>query len=64
MPPSKTAPKRRKTIRKTEVIRIRVTTEQKAGLTAAAERDGSGLSAWLLRAGLHEMRNAEKDGSK
>ena len=46
-------PKRRKQIRKEDVIRLRVTTEQKQTLTEAATRAGASLSTWLLSVGLH-----------
>jgi len=45
-------PKRRKQIRKEDVIRLRVTTEQKQTLTEAATRAGASLSTWLLSVGL------------
>jgi uncharacterized protein (DUF1778 family) len=41
-----------KTQRKEEVIRIRVTAEQKRLLIEAAERDGLDVSAWLRLLGL------------
>ena len=46
--------KRRKTKaeRKELVIPVRVTTEQKATLTAKAKRRGLGVSTWLLNLGL------------
>lgn len=53
---AKADPKRRKSIRKDEQIRIRVTAEQKELLTRAADKDGSGLSFWLLQAGLRAAR--------
>jgi uncharacterized protein (DUF1778 family) len=43
-------------LRKDESIRIRVTAEQKEALTQAAQKDGQGLSSWLLRLGLREAR--------
>jgi len=47
-------PQRRKdeADRKEEVIKIRVTSEQKATLTEAASRDGLDVSAWLRSLGL------------
>jgi uncharacterized protein (DUF1778 family) len=50
--------KRRKEVRKEDSIRIRVTAEQKEILNVAAERDGQGLSSWLLAAGLRAARSA------
>jgi uncharacterized protein (DUF1778 family) len=49
---------RRKEVRKEDSIRIRVTSEQKEILTAAAERDGQGLSGWLLAVGLRAARES------
>jgi hypothetical protein len=60
----KTKPKRRKPVRKEENIHIRLTTEQKEGLTEAATRAGLGLSTWLLMLGLREMQRAEGGGAK
>ena len=37
---------------KDEVIRMRISAEQKAALMAAAERDGLDLSVWLRRVAL------------
>jgi uncharacterized protein (DUF1778 family) len=37
---------------KDDVIRVRLTTEQKAAIVAAAERDGLELSAWLRQLAL------------
>jgi len=37
---------------KDDVIRLRVTSEQKAAIVAAAERDGLELSAWLRQLAL------------
>lgn len=45
-------PKKRET--KEDSIHIRITREQKARLTAEAERVGSSLSTWLLGLGLRE----------
>jgi len=52
-------PKRRKVVRKEVSIHLRVTEEQKARLTEAAERAGLGVSSWLLMLGL---RAARRDG--
>jgi uncharacterized protein (DUF1778 family) len=49
-----------KALRKEDSIRIRVTEEQKEGLTEAATRAGLGVSSWLLMLGLREMKKAEK----
>jgi uncharacterized protein (DUF1778 family) len=57
---AKAAPVRRKQVRKEESIRLRVTAEQKAILTKAAAKDGSGLSFWLLQAGLRAARALEE----
>jgi uncharacterized protein (DUF1778 family) len=53
---AKVEPKHRKAVRKEQQIRLRVTEEQKAILTKAADKDGSGLSFWLLQAGLRAAR--------
>ena len=47
-------PKKRaaKAITKDDVVRMRVTVEQKQALTAAAERDGLELSQWLRQLAL------------
>jgi uncharacterized protein (DUF1778 family) len=37
---------------KDDVVRMRVSAEQKQALTSAAERDGLELSAWLRQVGL------------
>ena len=37
---------------KDDVVRMRVTAEQKAAITAAAERDGLELSQWLRQLAL------------
>jgi len=52
--------KRRKTVRKTEVVTIRVTQDQKRLLGEAAERVGLGVSPWLLTLG---MREADKNNN-
>jgi uncharacterized protein (DUF1778 family) len=45
--------------RKEDSIRLRCTVEQKERLMAAAERDGQGVSSWLLALGLKEARKGE-----
>jgi uncharacterized protein (DUF1778 family) len=57
---SKAGPVRRKQVRKEDQIRLRVTAEQKEILVRAAEKDGSGLSFWLLQAGLRAARALEE----
>ena len=47
-PPAQPAPKRVKD----DVVRMRVSGEQKAALVAAAERDGLELSQWLRQLAL------------
>jgi len=37
---------------KEEVVNVRMTTDQKKTLVEMAEREGLGLSTWLLRTGL------------
>src|SRR5262249_41813167 len=54
---SKPAPKRRKAVRKEGNIHIRVTDDQKALLTEAAEKAGTGVSTWVLIVALREARN-------
>ena len=49
MAKSKPAPEK---ATKDDVVRMRVTAEQKAAMTAAAERDGLELSAWLRQLAL------------
>jgi hypothetical protein len=56
---TKPKPKPRKPVTKDESIHIRLTAEQKDGLTEAATRAGLGLSTWLLMLGLREMQKAE-----
>jgi uncharacterized protein (DUF1778 family) len=58
-------PKRRKpkAQRKEDSIRLRCTVEQKDRLVAAADRDGQGVSSWLLALGLREARKGESSGS-
>jgi uncharacterized protein (DUF1778 family) len=48
------AAKRRKKVTKDKSVQVRVTDEQKAILSKAAERSGLGLSSWLLMLGLRE----------
>lgn len=54
--------KRRKPaeLRKDEVIRVRVSAEQKKSLTDAATSVGLGVSSWLLSLGLREVHKLEK----
>jgi uncharacterized protein (DUF1778 family) len=52
--------KRRKATRKEELVPIRMTKEQKATLTAAAERRGLPVSTWLLSLGLREANEDDK----
>lgn len=54
--------KRRKPaeLRKDEVIRVRVSAEQKKALTDAATSVGLGVSSWLLSLGLREVQKLEK----
>jgi uncharacterized protein (DUF1778 family) len=54
----KPGPRRRKAVRKEEMVPIRMTTEQKETLASAAQAAGMGLSTWLLSLGL----KAVKDG--
>lgn len=42
--------------RKDDVVRMRVTAEQKQALNEAAEREGLELSAWLRQAALRAAR--------
>ena len=42
----------RRKVRKDEILRVRITAEQKRALIAAAERDGLELSAWLRQLAL------------
>ena len=49
--------KRRKAARKEEIVPVRMTAEQKATLIAAAERNGLGVSTWLLTLGLQAAAN-------
>jgi uncharacterized protein (DUF1778 family) len=43
-------------------INIRVTADQKAELTRAAERAGISLSSWVVATTLREARKADGDG--
>jgi len=52
---AKAAPERRKAVRKDKGILIRVTEPQKKALTEAAEKEGLGLSSWLLSVALREI---------
>lgn len=45
--------------RKEDMVRVRVTAEQKKALTAAADRAGLDVSSWLRALGLQE---AQKGG--
>jgi uncharacterized protein (DUF1778 family) len=49
---------------KDDVIRMRVTSEQKAAITAAAERDGLELSAWLRQLALRAAGVLPVDGRR
>jgi uncharacterized protein (DUF1778 family) len=53
--------KRRKAIRKEEMVQIRMTAEQKEILATAAERRGLPMSTWLLTLGLQQ---ASEDAGK
>ncbi len=50
--------------RKTEVISIKCTTQQKAMLDAVAAREGLGLSTWVLRLGLVAAQELEAKSKK
>jgi len=52
--------KRNNRIPKEEVLNIRMTTQQKAALEAVANREGLGLSTWLLHVGLIEAQKREE----
>jgi hypothetical protein len=55
----KTDPEKRRkpeALRKGDFVRIRLTLAQKETLTAAAQRDGLGLSTWLLMLGMREAQ--------
>lgn len=60
----KIRPKRRKSVRKDENIHIRVTTEQKALLSAAADSAGLGLSSWMLTTSLSEAKKKTDKGGQ
>jgi hypothetical protein len=47
-----TTPKKPPKTRKDDVVRMRITAEQKRALLAAAARDGLELSAWLRQLAL------------
>lgn len=53
-----TTVKRRKpkALRKEDMVRVRVTTEQKKALAAAADRAGLDVSSWLRAVGLAEAQ--------
>lgn len=55
-------PEKSKEDRKDDVIRVRVTADQKALLTAAATRAGSDVSTWLRMVGIREAQ--EKPGAR
>ena len=46
---------------KNQVIRIRVTEEQRRELAEAAERDGCDVSSWLRSLGMREARRTASD---
>lgn len=52
----KASPKRRKAVRKDEMVPVRMTTEQKATLARVAQEAGMGLSTWLLSLGIRETK--------
>ena len=43
---------RRPKVKKDEILRVRITAEQKRALVAAAERDGLELSTWVRQLAL------------
>lgn len=51
--------KKAKKDRKEEVIRLRVTAEQKALMTEAAKKLGLDISAWLRTLGVQQARHIE-----
>jgi uncharacterized protein (DUF1778 family) len=53
-------PKRRKAVRKDEVLQLRLTLEQKEALTKAASAEGLAVSSWLLSVGLKAARAVER----
>ena len=46
--------RKRKAERKEDVVRLRVTADQREALVAAAAREGSSISDWLRRLSLRE----------
>lgn len=54
------APRRRKAVRKDEVLQLRLTREQKQTLTNAAQAEGLAVSSWLLSVGLKAAREVER----
>lgn len=48
------AQQKKKSVLKGEVVRLRISREQKAALVIAAMRDGLVLSSWLRRLALRE----------
>ena len=57
----KEEPKRRKVVFKDKVILIRATAAQKKLLAEAAEKDGLGLSSWMLSVALREIQRTENE---
>jgi uncharacterized protein (DUF1778 family) len=57
-PKASPKPRPQRRVTKDETVPIRMTTEQKKTLAAAAQAAGMGLSTWLLSLGLR----AAKDG--
>ena len=55
--------KKRKDVTKDISIHIRVTEDQKAALTEAAESLGIGLSAWLLSTAIREAQRLKSKQS-
>jgi len=51
-----------KALRKEDMIRIRVTADQKRVMAEAAERAGLDVSTWLRVLGLREAGNAGREG--
>jgi uncharacterized protein (DUF1778 family) len=64
MAQSKTTPKKAKRLVKGDVIRMRVTSDQKSAIIAAAERDGLEVSAWLRQLSLRAAGFLTEAGSK
>lgn len=50
-------------MRKAENVHIRVSTEQKQAIAAAAERSGMTVSTWLLHTALQALKQAD-EGTK